>query len=132
ATEKKEGNKRDHVFVYGEMDVPTMGQNLFGRCIGRDSCNSPDTHLIKFLKNTLARKDLTLAGFRDSFGSWAELNYPQYDIAAEMCLGHATGNAVRRAYRRHGGRNAPKLPEPSKLEKQQRLLMEEWGKLLEP
>ncbi|MEM6898957.1 MAG: integrase arm-type DNA-binding domain-containing protein [Pseudomonadota bacterium] len=38
-------------------------------------------------------------GFRSSFRDWAEAQGIRYDLA-ELCLGHAVGNRVERAYRR--------------------------------
>ncbi len=38
-------------------------------------------------------------GFRSSFRTWCEDHGVDYDVA-ETCLGHSTGNAVSRAYRR--------------------------------
>jgi integrase len=121
-----------YVFVYGDMDVPRMGQQMFGQAIGRLDDKRADTQSIKFLQNTMQRKDLTLHGFRDSFGSWMELHYPQYDMAIELCLGHAVGSKVRRSYRRHGAVNPPKSLEPAEAERQQRFLMDAWGELFEP
>ncbi len=43
--------------------------------------------------------DVRPHGFRSSFRTWCEDHGVDYDVA-ETCLGHSTGNAVSRAYRR--------------------------------
>ncbi len=87
-----------------------MGQQMVGQPI------MGDTHLIKFLQNTLGRKDLTVHGFRSSFKSWQVDHYPLFEIAGEMALDHAVGTEVRRIYARD-----------AKMIKQRRQLMDAWA-----
>jgi len=100
----------EYVFTYGQQDAPRMGQQMVGQPI------MGDTHLIKFLQNTLGRKDLTVHGFRSSFKSWQVDHYPLFEIAGEMALDHAVGTEVRRIYARD-----------AKMIKQRRQLMDAWA-----
>jgi integrase len=96
--------------VYGRQDAPRLGQQMVGKPI------TGDTHLIKFLQNTLGRKDLTVHGFRTAFKSWQVDHYPHLEIAGEMALDHAVGTEVRRIYARD-----------ARMTKQRRQLMDAWG-----
>jgi Phage integrase family/Arm DNA-binding domain len=68
-----------------------------------------------FLKNSLGRRDLTIHGFRTTFGSWSvEQGYEERD--SEMALGHVVGNNVRNIYKRNAHRIEPR-----------RLMMQAWA-----
>jgi integrase len=110
ARQAADGTKGEYVFVYGQQDAPRMGQQMVGQPI------MGDTHLIKFLQNTLGRRDLTVHGFRSTFKSWQVDHFPTYEIAGEMALDHAVGNEVRQIYARD-----------ATLVGQRRLLMDAWG-----
>jgi hypothetical protein len=110
ARQAADGTAGEYVFVYGQQDAPRLGQQMVGRLI------TGETHLIKFLQNTLGRKDLTVHGFRATFKSWQVDHYPHFEIAGEMALDHAVGTEVRRIYARD-----------AKMIKQRRQLMDAWA-----
>jgi integrase len=124
--------KGKYVFVYGDADIPRLGQHMVGKPLGRNEFADPSGQLIKFVQQTLQRPDLTVAGLRDSFASWAGDHYPEMEFAIEKCLGHKVGGQVRNAYRRHSGHRHHKEPDKVTLIKQQRFLMDAWGALFEP
>jgi integrase len=96
------GFKSEFVFDTG------LRGRFAGQGLKRDS-------LTKYLVRTMGRKDITVHGFRTTFGSWA-LDTGQDDTAREMALGHQVGNAISQIYTRQG----------DKLEAR-RLLMEAWA-----
>ena len=56
---------------------------------GKSSVPMSSSSVVKFLKESLGRRDLTIHGFRTSFKSWARQNYSHKTAAAEVCLDHA-------------------------------------------
>ena len=68
-----------------------------------------------FLHNTMGRRDITVHGFRTTFGQWAaEHGHDEND--SELILGHVVGNTVRNIYKRNVQRIEPK-----------RILMQQWA-----
>jgi integrase len=95
------GIKSDYVFPGGR--VGTRGGHL-----SKGAANN-------FLKNSLGRPDVTIHGFRTTFGSWSvEQGYEERD--SEMALGHVVGNNVRNIYKRNAHRIEPR-----------RLMMQAWA-----
>jgi integrase len=73
-----------------------------GRPISRNSIRV-------FLKNSLGRRDITLHGFRTTFGDWSvEAGYDERD--SEMALGHVIGTPVRNIYKRNAKRIEARRP----------------------
>jgi integrase len=60
-------------------------------------------------------RDITVHGFRDTFGSWARENEFS-EVVIEMCLGHKTDDETRGAYRQQASLRGPRG-----------LLMDAWG-----
>jgi integrase len=110
ARQAADGTAGEYVFVYGQQDASRLGQQMVGKPI------TSETHLVKFLQNTLGRQDLTVHGFRSTFKSWQVDHFPNYEIAGEMALGHTVGTAVRRIFARG-----------ATMIKQLRQLMDAWG-----
>ncbi|MEM8553006.1 MAG: integrase arm-type DNA-binding domain-containing protein [Pseudomonadota bacterium] len=76
--------------------LPVLGPLVFtGARIGRPLSDMAMLQLVK----RRGRQDLTVHGFRSSFKDWATES-GQPDELSEMCLAHAVGNKVRRAYAR--------------------------------
>lgn len=68
-----------------------------------------------FMRRALGRADLTIHGFRTTFGRWSvEQGYEERD--SEMALGHVVGNDVRNVYKRNAHRIEPR-----------RLMMQAWA-----
>ena len=69
-----------------------------------------DSTMIRFLQVIFGRRDLTVHGFRNTFGSWADdQGFPEKDI--ERALGHVVGDGetdVARRYRRGANRLDPR------------------------
>jgi integrase len=70
--------------------------------------------IVRFLQDTLGRKDLTVHGFRSSFSTWAN-DLGRSREAIEMTLDHKVGNDIELTYNQ-----AQRL-------QQRRMLLEEWG-----
>jgi integrase len=74
---------------------------------GRSNGHPSFYTLNRFLERTLKRKDLTIHGFRTTFGDWSvEFGYDERD--SEMALGHVVGNGVRNIYKRNAARIEPR------------------------
>ena len=74
-----------------------------------------DMTLMKVLHTIGLGDKATVHGFRSSFRTWASECTETAHAVMELCLAHAVGNAVERAYAR------------SDLLDKRRLLMEQWG-----
>jgi Phage integrase family/Phage integrase, N-terminal SAM-like domain len=78
------GIKSDYVFPGGQG--------------GKASDHLEHSTVNKFLRNSLGYRDITVHGFRHTFGDWAEYN--EYDDTnSEIALGHIVGSKSRRAYK---------------------------------
>ena len=79
------------------------------------ACHLSTGAVNNFLKHSLGRPDVTIHGFRTTFGSWSvEHGYEERD--SEMALGHVVGNNVRNIYKRNAHRIEPR-----------RLMMQAWA-----
>jgi integrase len=56
---------------------------------GQSSGPMTSGSVVKFLKESLGRSDLTIHGFRTTFRSWAKQYFPEKAAIAELCLDHA-------------------------------------------
>ena len=74
-----------------------------------------DMTLMKVLHKVGLADRTTVHGFRSSFRTWASEQTDADHAVMELCLSHAVGSAVERAYAR------------SDLLEKRRLLMEQWG-----
>jgi hypothetical protein len=82
---------------------------------GKSGSHMSNTAVNNFLKGPLGRRDLTIHGFRTTFGQWSvEEGYEERD--SEMALGHVVGNNVRNIYKRNVHRIEPR-----------RLMMQAWA-----
>ena len=108
--QKNEGTAGEYVFVHRRtFDVRARQHvHMTGKTF---SCDAPTV----FLHRVLHRRDITSHGFRTTFKSWARQNGFD-EIASEMALDHAVGNAVSEIY----GRQAEMI-------ERRRFLMDAWG-----
>ena len=82
--QKANGIKSDYVFPGGQC--------------GRGSGHLGHSTVNKFLNVSLGRPDITVHGFRHTFGNWAHREgYPEAD--SEIALGHIYGNKTRNSYK---------------------------------
>ena len=79
-----------------------------------------DMTLMKVLHTVGLGRKATVHGFRSSFRTWASERTEADHAVMELCLSHAVGSAVERAYAR------------SDLIEKRRVLMEQWGELCAP
>ena len=116
ALQHEDSIQSEYVFVHNRpRDNEQLGRRL--RRGGRDLAGkiiSPEG-IVRFLQESLARKDLTVHGFRSTFSAWAN-DLGRNREAIEMALDHVIGNEVERIY----ARNATRL-------EQRRKLMDEWA-----
>jgi integrase len=116
AIQSEDGIQSDFVFVHNrpgdqeqlEHRIRRGGRELTGRLISSEG-------VVRFLKRSMARNDLTVHGFRSTFSAWAN-DLGRNREAIEMTLDHAIGSKVERIY----ARDAQRL-------EQRRKLLEEWG-----
>jgi integrase len=74
---------------------------------GRSNGHIEPSVLNKYLRERLKRKDITIHGFRTTFGDWSvERGFDERD--SEMALGHVVGGNVRNIYKRNAKRIVPR------------------------
>jgi integrase len=110
ALQRADGIQSDFVFVH--IRAPARRHRLAVERVGKRITNGG---VLRLLKIAMARKDLTVHGFRTTFSSWAN-DVGGNREAIEMALDHVVGNQVERIY----ARDAKRLD-------QRRKLMEEWA-----
>jgi integrase len=94
-------------------DPKRMGATLLEqrrrRQLAKSAIPLGPTSAVFFLQYTLHRRDITVHGFRTTFGDWSvDSGYDERD--SEMALGHKVGNNVRNIYKRHAQRIEPRRP----------------------